>query len=134
MNHILQIDPDLNKTRLWLGIGFGWLLLIIFMSLTSTPYVPMPGNIDKLYHASAYAVLMGWWLQLFRNVLMRVLLALCFIAIGTGIEYLQSFHPLRYFDVGDMIANAAGVVVSWCLGWTAFDRLLYQFERWVWPG
>ena len=134
MHRLLEIDPDLKKRRLWLGVGFGLLLVIVFMSLTSTTYVPMPGNIDKLYHASAYAVLMGWWLQLFRNALTRVLLALCFIAIGVGIEFLQSFHPLRYFDVGDMLANTAGVVISFGLGWTAFERLLYRFERRVWPG
>lgn len=134
MHRLLEIDPDLQKHRLWLGVGFSLLLFIVFMSLTSTPVVPMPGNIDKLYHASAYAVLMGWWLQLFRNPLTRVLLALCFIAIGTGIEYLQSFHPLRYFDVGDMLANTTGVVISWSLGWTAFERLLFRFERRVWPG
>src|SRR5690606_4565662 len=110
MHRLLEIDPDLKKRRLWLSIGCGLLLVIVFMSLTSTTYVPMPGNIDKLYHASAYAVLMGWWLQLFRNALTRVLLALCFIAIGVGIEFLQSFHPLRYFDVGDMLANTTGVV------------------------
>lgn len=134
MHRLLEINPDLRKSNLWLGIGFGLLLAIVFMSLTSTPYVPMPGNIDKLYHASAYAVLMGWWLQLFRNALTRVLLALCFIAVGAGIEYLQSFHPLRYFDVGDMLANATGVVLSWCMGWTAFERWLCWFERRVWPG
>lgn len=134
MYRLLEIDPNLRKRRLWLGIGFGLLLLIVFMSLTSKPVVPMPGNIDKLYHAFAYAVLMGWWLQLFRNAMTRVLLALCFIAIGAGIEYLQSFHPLRYFDVGDMLANATGVMLSFGLGWTAFDGWLCWFERRVWPG
>lgn len=134
MHRLLEVDPKLTKPRLWLAVGVGLLLLIVYMSLVPTPVIPMPGNTDKLYHGSAYAVLMGWWLQLFRHRLTHVLLALAFIAVGVGIEYLQSFQPLRYFDVADMLANTTGVLISWALGWTAFDRLLYRFERRVWPG
>lgn len=88
----------------------------------------MPGSADKLYHAFSYGVLMGWWVQLFPRPLTRLLLASVFILFGIGIEVLQSFHPLRHFDVWDMLANTAGVVLAWLLGRTSFDQLLYRLE------
>lgn len=128
MNSLLRIDPRLRKKYWWLTVGVAWWALIAVFSLVSTPHIPMPGSMDKLYHASSYAVLMGWWLQLFPRPPARLLLAAVFILFGVGIEVLQSFHPLRHFDVGDMLANGSGVVLAWFLGRTSFDQLLYRFE------
>jgi VanZ family protein len=125
----LRIDTRLHKARLWLAVGFGLFAAIVAASLMPMTHAPMPGHTDKVYHAFSYAVLMGWWLQLYPHKGMRIILALLFISAGAGIEYLQSFHPLRYFDIADMVANAAGVVLAWGLGWTRLDQLLLRFER-----
>lgn len=124
-----RIEPRLTKARLWLAVGLCLFVAIVAVSLMPMTHVPMPGHTDKIYHALSYAVLMGWWLQLFPHNGMRIMLALLFIGVGAGIEYLQSFHPLRYFDVADMFANAAGVIVAWGLGWTRFDQLLLKIEN-----
>ena len=129
MNPVFEIDNRLRKKGLWITVGVLLLSVIFYMSLTSTPHVPMPGNWDKVYHGLSYLVLMSWWLQLFPNKAMRVLLMILFIGMGAGLEVLQSFHPLRYFDVGDMVANAAGVMAAWGLGWTVFDQWLLWFEN-----
>jgi VanZ family protein len=129
MSPILQIDPRLQKKYWWLSVGMVWWVLIAVLSLVSSPYISMPGNTDKLYHASGYAVLMGWWLQLFPQPRTRLVLAAIFILFGVAIEVAQSFEPLRHFDVLDMLANSAGVLLAWLLGRTAtFGELLYRFE------
>jgi hypothetical protein len=129
MNSIFIIDPRLRKKYWWLTVGLAWWTLIAFFSLNAPLHISMPENTDKLYHAFSYSVLMGWWLQLFTQPRMRLLLATIFICFGIGIEFLQSFHPMRHFDVWDMLANSAGVVVAWLLGKTPLDQLLYRFEK-----
>ena len=123
------LDSRLHKTHWWLMVGVALIALIVFLSLNSRSYVPSPGHMDKLYHGIAYAVLMGWWLQLLQPAAARTVLALVFIAMGTGLEIMQSFHPLRYFDVWDMLANTTGVLCAWLLGRTAFDQSLIRLER-----
>ena len=126
---MFRIDPRLQKRYLWLGIGVLWWGLIAVLSLVSSPYISMPGYTDKLYHAAGYTVLMGWWLQLFPQPRARTMLAAVFVLFGVAIEVLQSFEPLRHFDVLDMLANTSGVSIAWLLGsFTPFGQLLYRFE------
>jgi VanZ family protein len=125
---MFKIDSRLQKTWLWLTIGIVLLSAITALSLISMEGMPMPGNIDKLYHAVSYAVLMGWWVQLFPRREDRLMLVLAFILFGGLIEVLQSFHPLRHFDLLDMAANTTGILVSWVLGWTRFDQILYWLD------
>lgn len=129
LQNFFQVDPRLNQVKVWLFLGVALILLVVYFSLTSTAALAMPGNTDKIYHCFSYMCLMGWWLQLFPRALIRLLLAVAFTLLGVGMEVLQSFHPLRYFDVGDMLANSCGVILAWLLGLTAFDQLLYRFEN-----
>ncbi len=129
MQSFFQLDQRLAYRKLWLFVAVMLLVLILYLSMTSKPYLPTPGHSDKLYHFLAYMVLMGWWLQLFQQRISRLILALVFIAMGVGIEVMQSYHPLRYFDVWDMLANTSGVVLAWLLGFTVFDQALYFVER-----
>ncbi|HEY3487783.1 MAG TPA: VanZ family protein [Gammaproteobacteria bacterium] len=130
MKTFFKIDPRLRKKYWWLVIGVGWGLLILAFSMVSMPYISMPDNTDKLYHAFAYCVLMGWWLQLFPQQAMRLLLVLIFILFGVSIEVLQSLQPLRHFDILDMLANSSGVILAWLLGQiTLLGELLYRFEK-----
>ncbi len=129
MSSVFNIDPRLRKKYWWLTVGIAWWALIAVFSLAATPYISMPNNTDKLYHAFGYSVLMGWWLQLFPRSLARLLLAGIFIMFGFGIEVLQSFEPLRHFDLWDLLANSTGILVAWLLGKTPLDQLLYRFEK-----
>jgi VanZ family protein len=129
MNSIFTIDPRLQRKNWWLTVGMLWWTLIAVFSLISSPYIDMPDNTDKLYHAFAYSVLMGWWLQLFPRPRTRLLLAGIFIMFGFCIEVLQSFEPLRHFDLWDMLANTTGIFVAWLLGKTPLDQILYRLEK-----
>ena len=84
---------------------------------------------DKVMHVSAYACLMGWFTQIYRHDLTRLLLVITFIAMGILIEVLQSMTPTRQFEVLDMVANTSGVVLAWALAYTWFGGLLAAFEK-----
>ena len=125
----LLVCAELRWFRLWLGIGLALIAGVIFLSLTP-PIVKLPAeHFDKLFHAANYALIMGWFVQLYRGGRSYLLLALAFITLGIAIEILQGFHPMRYFDVLDMLANAAGVVLVWLLARGAFTSLLQRLER-----
>lgn len=130
--HFFYPDHRLKHYKAWLMVGFALLLAIIYLSLSSPGVIPMRGGIDKLSHAFAYYCLMFWWLQLFPNKLARFMLAVLFTLLSGGIEFMQSFHPLRYMDWWDFFANAMGVLAALFTGFTRLDQLLHRFEKAVW--
>ena len=79
-------------------------------------------------HVFAYACLMGWFSQLYRHDLTRLLLAIAFVVMGITIEFLQAMTPTRQFEVLDMIANSSGVLLAWALAYTWVGTLLSKFE------
>lgn len=124
-----DIDARYRYRYLWVVCGCLLLAAIVYASLTSSIPVPHKNHADKLLHAGSYLILMLWWLQLYPRLLMRLLLALMFIALGAGIEVLQSYHPLRYFDVADMIANALGVLLGLIMGLYCAGEWLLKVEH-----
>ncbi len=86
---------------------------------------------DKLVHLSVYAILMGWFAQIYRYHLTRLLLALALIILGVGIEFWQGTTPTRQFDPYDMVANSCGVVLAWALSYTTFGTLLQRLDQWM---
>lgn len=122
----------LHWARLWLLIGMLIIFLIFYLSLASkTPSVVHFDHADKVLHFLAYGVLMGWFVQVFHNRKGRLLIALGFIAMGILIEVLQAQHPMRHFDVLDMLANTTGVTLAWLIGFTQLDSILIWFERMI---
>ncbi|MBN1378177.1 MAG: VanZ family protein [Gammaproteobacteria bacterium] len=127
--NIFSPDRRLRHLNLWLVAGFVWIIGVNYWSLTSVLWVRMPGHTDKIFHAAGYCFLMLWWLQLFPARSARIILVLFFIAMGIGLEVLQSFNPMRHMDYGDMVANSTGVVIAFLMGLTRMDQLLYRVER-----
>lgn len=119
----------LHYRRLWIGVG---IVLILLVAVSSVIAVPAPLKVimlkDKLMHTLAYASLMGWFSQIYRHDLTRLLLAIALVLMGVGIEYLQGMTPSRQFDVLDMVANTSGVVLAWALAYTWVGSLLARFE------
>ena len=105
---------------------------VFYFSLT--PSVLPAEHFDKLIHALTYAVMMGWIVQLYRGRRSHLLLAIGFILMGASIEILQGFHPMRYFDVLDMVANATGVVIVWIFAGSEISTLLSRFEQRIQTG
>lgn len=112
-----------------------WTLLIIVLLCLPGQDIPSQGplfslpNLDKLVHAGLFGALnLFWFLYLLprlsgRQKKQRVLILIAFLSILMGIvmEWVQlEFIPSRDFDVMDMLADAAGVLVT---GGYLFDRL-----------
>ena len=113
----LRPRADLQYFAVWFSLGLLLIAASIYLSLVSVSVlIPMPQqHFDKVYHLLNYAIIMGWFVQIFHGQSSYCLLAAAFILLGIGTEVLQSFHPLRHFDVLDMLANTAGVLVVWGL-------------------
>lgn len=114
--------------RLWLLIGVCVLTSIIYLSLTSTP-PKMPSGYDKVNHLIAYAVLTGWFGQLYVSKGQLLLCVVSFICLGILLEILQGMSGYRTFDYMDMIANSIGVLIGLWLTRTWFAGFLLAVER-----
>jgi len=119
----------LHYRRYWLGIG--WLLIaaVIYLSVTSHPPKMPVKWFDKVEHFTAYLVLMGWFVQIYRTHGQRLLWALLFIGQGLALEIVQGMSRWRTFDYGDAAANTAGIILAWWWAFRGLDRLLPALER-----
>ena len=125
---VFSFDRRIKLAKVWFGLGCVLILLIIYFSLTPHAYIPDRDHADKLFHTAGYLILTLWWMQLYSNPIMRLLLVIAFSLLGVGIEIIQSFHPLRYFDVYDMMANCFGITFGWSFGFTWMGSILYKVE------
>jgi len=122
--------PSLRLFPLWLSLGAGLVVAVIYLSLTAKP--PDIINFafsDKVGHFLAYAVLMGWFGQIFSGRFSLVLFALGFVLMGISLEYLQGMGRHRHFEYADMVANSIGVVLGLFLTSTLFKGSLHWFEQ-----
>lgn len=119
----------LRYHMLWLALGWAWIGLVIYLSLT-----PRPPEIDviagdRIGHLLAYAFLMLWFAQLYRLRPIKVAIALGLVGLGIAIEFAQEQTGYRAFEVGDMGADALGVAMGLLLSETALAQVLRRFER-----
>jgi hypothetical protein len=123
----LFVRTKLRWFRMWLALGICLIAAVFYFSLTP---VSIPAeHFDKLYHALTYALMMGWFVQLYRGRRSHLLLAIGFMSMGVSIEILQGFHPMRYFDVLDSLANAAGIAIVWIFAGGEISTGLQRFEQ-----
>jgi len=105
----------LARRNVWLALGWGLVLAVIYLSLTpKPPSIDIVSFGDKIGHFLAYAALMGWWSQLDSR---HCHLALLFLLMGLGLEIAQSFTDYRQGDIFDMAANCIGVGLGWLSAW-----------------
>ena len=110
----------------WTTAGYAVIGLVAYLSLTPTPpkLIEAP-FIDKLEHLIAYSILMGWFAQIYVTRNRQIILAILFCLLGIMLEILQGVGGQRFFEYGDMMANALGVLLGWwlsngvCRGWLA---------------
>jgi VanZ family protein len=124
-------NPDLHYRKLWLAIGYMLIAVVIYLSLTSNPVqidAELPYQ-DKIFHALAYFVLTFWFLQMYHIRHHALSWIIFFLGLGLLLEYLQGFDPRRYSEVGDMVANALGVMLAVGLSMTPLRHVLSRFER-----
>ena len=121
-------DKSLRWTPLWLLLGICLVITVIYLSLTAKPPVVMNFEFsDKVGHFLAYAVLMGWFGQIFTGRLPLILFALGFVLMGVSLEFVQGMGRHRHFEYADMVANMIGVILGLLLTITVFKGSL----RWV---
>ena len=118
----------LKYRNTWLGIGWGLVLLIFYLSLTPTP--PRGFDLwDKLNHFLGYGGIMLWFGQVYQGTISRVLFAVYFIIIGACIEVLQGMGGVRFFEYNDMLANSVGVVCALLVLSYNAGKLFYWVEK-----
>ncbi len=126
-------NPRLRYRWLWLLIGYGLIVLVVYLSLTSDPVQVDTGlpYQDKLLHLLAYFSISFWFMQLY-HIKQHVFFWLAFfLGLGLLMEYLQGFDPARYGEAGDMVANALGVVAAMLLSRTRLKFMLVGLERFI---
>jgi VanZ family protein len=119
----------MRKLRaLWVGIGWGIVIAIVWLSLTpAPPRIDVPEG-DKLGHFLGYGALMFWFCQLYARAKTRALYALGFAAMGVGLEFIQGQLGYRAYEVFDMYANALGVALGWAATFFTGSRVLGRIE------
>ncbi|HET6604685.1 MAG TPA: VanZ family protein [Xanthomonadaceae bacterium] len=120
----------LRWPRLWQAVGALGIATLVIVCVIPEPPDPLPlASADKLYHVLGYALLAGWYVQLYERGagLIQALLAL--LALGLVLEAVQALLPWRSAEAGDALANAAGVGLGGLLAATPAARWLQHFER-----
>jgi VanZ family protein len=126
-------NPELRFKWLWLLIGYGSIVLVVYLSLTSDPIELDAGFLhqDKLMHMLAYFLLAFWFVQIY-HVRQHVIFWLAFfLCLGLLMEYLQGLGTARYSEAGDMVANTLGVLIALVLSKTRLRYMLVGFERFI---
>lgn len=105
---------------------------VIYLSLMPSPPEPLRFAFsDKLEHAAGFAWLALWFMQI---VPRRLAACAALLLLGLAIEIAQSFTATRLFEVADIAADGAGILVG---AWLARGRLggmLAYFEKLLTPG
>ena len=120
----------INIRQLWIVAGIGIIALLWWLSLMRSPPNIDVADGDKYGHLLAYAGTMWWWAQLWPAWKKRLLLAVTLALMGVAIEFAQGATGWRTFDVMDMLANSAGVLVGWVLAVTPLGKMLGVIENW----
>ena len=123
----------LKYFRLWWILGWAWVALVWYLSLTAKPPLPeldVPFA-DKYGHFLAYGWLMGWFGNIYFRKHARLVFAAAFILMGIGLEFLQDMGEARMFEYYDMLANTAGVFIGFILTLGKPRNILGTIEKYL---
>jgi len=122
---------ELNWFIGWWLVGCGWIILVWYLSLSTIPPKIDTGSYfsDKIGHFIAYAWLMFWFGNLYKDYRARLFFAGVFVLMGIGLEILQGMGQVRQFEYYDILANSAGVLISFILLFTSMARLFSWIEH-----
>ncbi|MGY6215906.1 VanZ family protein [Methylolobus aquaticus] len=119
----------LRFPRLWQGVG--WVMVVVVMWLSLTPHPPQPPSLlawDKAQHLTAYAGLMFWFRQAFAP---HWRWPAFLLGLGITIELLQGFTGARVADLFDIVANGLGVAIGLILAQSPLGRMLAAVDSWL---
>lgn len=119
---------ELHLRAAWTAVA--WLLVaaIVYLSVTPRPpEIPLDEG-DKYGHLLAYGSAMLWFAQLYAGR-RRWVAAVGLVALGVALEYVQRWTGYRSFDLWDMAADAAGVMIGLAAAPPRLPNLLFALER-----
>ncbi len=108
---LLNKNPK-QSIALWTATGWGLVLFVIYLSVTSAPPSAAHFAGDHFGHLLAYMTLMWWFVQLYPKE-RYLALAIIFIIMGGVLEVIQGMMGVRTQDILDVAANIAGVGFGW---------------------
>ncbi len=115
--------------RIWLLLGWGMVAAIVVLSLIPVELDLSEGR-DKLAHFAAYGILSFWFGMIFGGRGLQLGIAVAFATMGVALEFLQGLTDYRTFEIADMVANAVGAGLGWCLVQTPLGNGLTWLARW----
>lgn len=117
----------LRFTRLWQGLGFVLVGIVLVSSL-----VPFPSDAnlpdDKLMHLVAYLGLALWFGAIYR-VEQFAWVGMSLVSLGLLIEILQSTTSYRSFELADLVADTLGTLAGLVLAATPLGGVLVMVEK-----
>jgi len=91
------------------------LILIMYFSILPASSIPniaaLSFLIDKMIHALIFLYLSYIGLKSYFNISKLLLLGLIF-SFGLVIEIIHFYHPYRFFEIPDLIANLIGILLA----------------------
>jgi hypothetical protein len=123
-----EFMPTLRFHPFWLSCGYGFVLLVIVLSLMPPPPAVVPDSAN-FGHIIAYFWLMIWFAQVYRRPVPRILLAVAFGALGVTLEFVQGMTGYRHFDYLDMVRNFVGIAFGLVLARTPLQDVLLRVEH-----
>ena len=115
--------------KAWIGVGYAFVALVVYLSLTPSPIVAPSVDGVKTGHVLAYLWLTLWFAQAYARWRTRMLFSAAFILMGVGLEYLQGMTSYRHFAYADMLDNALGVGFGVVLAATRLGRVFPEIVR-----
>lgn len=139
------ITARILRAWFWLGVGFalfGTVWALVPHSHTLTPPSAFVEWLrdqhealrivlanDKIDHIMDFALLMGWFCQLYESGSGRARVTIVLLALAASIEIMQGFTTWRAVEIGDWVASAGGIG----LGWFASSPRSPNVLRWLLP-
>lgn len=120
-----------RRRALLLGCGYGFVALVIYLSLVRIPPDVDVGVDLDLGHVIAYFWLMIWFAQVIRPIGARLRLAIGLFCMGVALEYVQGAIGYRHFDYFDMLRNLSGLALGFVLALTPLQNASRALESWA---
>lgn len=123
-----RLQALLAMRRVVLMVWGALIACAVIGSVFSVLSPPEVYEADKLVHFSVYMLLAAFLPFLSSRRSYQIIGFICLVAMGGGIEIIQSFLPAREGSVFDFAADIAGLSLGWWAGYVLHARLM-RFRR-----
>ena len=101
--------------KLYRSIFFLSLLIVSYLSIVPAAAIPNIAALDflsdKLIHALIFLFLSFVGLKCHFNI-SKIFLLTTIFSFGLTIEVIHYYHPYRFFEIADLIANLIGILAA----------------------